>query len=64
MENCGKNRKIRLITKQFLNMKEKRFLENYEAPQVEFVEVQVERGFAQSNTEGWGYGEEDPWGQS
>ena len=31
-------------------MEKKNFIENYEAPQVEIVEVEVEKGFATSFT--------------
>ena len=34
-------------------MSAKIMFESYEAPQVEIVEVEVEKGFAVSNTEGW-----------
>lgn len=39
-------------------MKTNEFL-NYEAPQVEIVEVEVEQGFAVSNPESMPYG--NPW---
>ncbi len=37
-------------------MKKKKIIKNYEAPCVEVIDVEVEKGFAQSNTEGFG-----PW---
>jgi hypothetical protein len=37
-------------------MEKKIVFESYETPVVELVEVEVEKGFAQSNTEGFG-----PW---
>ncbi len=37
-------------------MDKKNHIKNYEAPIVEVVEVEVEKGFATSNTEGFG-----PW---
>ena len=35
-------------------MKKNEFTGNYEAPLVEVIEVAVEKGFATSNTEGFG----------
>ena len=35
-------------------MDKKDFIANYEAPHVEVIEVEVEKGFATSNTEGFG----------
>lgn len=40
-------------------MEEKAFL-NYEAPQVEVVEVEVEQGFAGSGGDYNGFGDEEP----
>ena len=38
-------------------MERKKTVENYEAPVMEVIEVEVEKGFAVSN-EGWGEGPE------
>lgn len=35
-------------------MRKENFNVNYDAPQVEVIEVEVEQGFAASNAEGWG----------